>query len=123
MSDDDRRGDQGEETEEQRERYRELFEETRTVMPGTQVLFAFLLTAAFSTGFKDLDLLGRRSFAGALLLAALAAIMLMGPDGVPPCLRARQSGRAPGRQRVPPGHRHGPPPRLHDPGHVRRRPG
>ena len=68
MSDDERRGDQGdeseeseEESEEQRERYRELLEETRTVMPGTQVLFAFLLTAAFSTGFKDLDLLGRRS--------------------------------------------------------------
>ncbi|HEY5699954.1 MAG TPA: DUF6328 family protein [Acidimicrobiales bacterium] len=82
MSDDERRGDQGdesEESEEQRERYRELLEETRTVMPGTQVLFAFLLTAAFSTGFKDLDLLGRRSFAGALLLAALAAIILMGP--------------------------------------------
>lgn len=67
------------ETEELRDRYRELLEETRTVMPGTQVLFAFLLTAAFSTGFKDLDQLGKRTFAGALLLAALAAITLMGP--------------------------------------------
>jgi hypothetical protein len=80
MADGDRSDDdQSKETEEQRERYRELLEETRTIMPGTQVLFAFLLTAAFSTGFKDLDTLGRRSFAGALILAALAAVTLMGP--------------------------------------------
>ena len=65
--------------EEQRERYRELLEETRTVMPGTQVLFAFLLTAAFSESFKDLDLLAKRSYAAALLLAAVAAITLMAP--------------------------------------------
>ena len=70
--------DEGE-TEEQRERYRELLEETRTVMPGTQVLFAFLLTAAFSNTFKDLDDLGRRSYAVALLLVGVAAIVLMGP--------------------------------------------
>jgi hypothetical protein len=68
-----------EETEEQRERYRELLEELRTVMPGTQVLFAFLLTAAFSQRFGQLDALGKRTFAGALLLAAVAAVTLMGP--------------------------------------------
>ena len=68
-----------EETEEQRERYRELLEELRTVMPGTQVLFAFLLTAVFSQRFPKLDDLGKRSFAAALLLAALAAVTLMGP--------------------------------------------
>jgi MFS family permease len=80
MGDEDRLGDaQGEESEEQRERYRELLEETRTVMPGTQVLFAFLLTAAFSQRFEQLDDLGKRSYAGALLLAAMAAITLMGP--------------------------------------------
>ena len=69
----------GPESDEQRERYRELLEELRTVMPGTQVLFAFLLTAAFTQRFEELDRLGRRSFAGALLLAALASITLMGP--------------------------------------------
>ena len=81
MSDDDRLDDASDddETEEQRERYRELLEETRTVMPGTQVLFAFLLTAAFSESFKDLDLLAKRAYAGALLLAAVAAITLMAP--------------------------------------------
>jgi cobalamin synthase len=66
--------------EEQRERYRELLEELRTVMPGTQVLFAFLLTAVFSQGFAKLDDLGKRSFAVALLLAALAALTLMAPS-------------------------------------------
>src|SRR5665811_1656792 len=69
----------GPQDDEQRQRYRELLEELRTVMPGTQVLFAFLLTAAFTQRFEDLDQLGRRSFAGALLLAALASITLMGP--------------------------------------------
>lgn len=68
-----------EETEEQRERYRELLEELRTIMPGTQVLFAFLLTAVFSQRFTELDDLAKRTFAGALLLAALAAVTLMGP--------------------------------------------
>ncbi|HYF46269.1 MAG TPA: DUF6328 family protein, partial [Acidimicrobiales bacterium] len=71
--------DHEDETEDQRERYRELLEELRVIMPGTQVLFAFLLTAVFSQRFKDLDDLGRRSFALAMLLAALAVITLMGP--------------------------------------------
>jgi len=82
MSDDDRLDDADERTEEQRERYRELLEETRTVMPGTQVLFAFLLTAAFSGRFEDLDLLAKRAYAAALLLAAVAAITLMAPTAL-----------------------------------------
>ncbi|MET0827285.1 MAG: DUF6328 family protein, partial [Acidimicrobiales bacterium] len=44
-----------------------------------QVLFAFLLTAAFSERFRQLDLLGKRSYALALLLVALASVTLMGP--------------------------------------------
>jgi hypothetical protein len=80
--------------EEQRERYRELLEELRTVMPGTQVLFAFLLTAVFSQRFPDLDTLGRRSFAAALLLAALAAVTLMGPAAFH---RMSQPGKRPER--------------------------
>ena len=79
MEDRDLVEDHEDETEDQRERYRELLEELRVIMPGTQVLFAFLLTAAFSQRFKDLDQLGRRSFALAMLLAAVAVITLMGP--------------------------------------------
>ncbi len=48
--------------EQQRERYRELLEELRTIIPGVQVLFAFLLTVPFSSRFADLDELGRRAF-------------------------------------------------------------
>ena len=83
--------------EEQRERYRELLEELRTVMPGTQVLFAFLLTAVFSQRFEDLDRLARRSFAMALLLAALAAVTLMGPAAFH---RMSRPGKRPERLRV-----------------------
>ncbi len=83
--------------EEQRERYRELLEELRTVMPGTQVLFAFLLTAVFSQRFGELDDLGKRSFAAALLLAALAAVTLMGPAAFH---RMSRPGKRPERLRV-----------------------
>jgi hypothetical protein len=80
MTEGDReRGEAATGAEEQRDRYRELLEEVRTVMPGTQVLFAFLLTAAFSGRFTELDDLGKRTYAVALLLAALAAIAFMGP--------------------------------------------
>jgi len=75
----DRTEDHDDTTEDQRDRYRELLEEVRTVMPGTQVLFAFLLTAVFSQRFGRLDDLGKRTFAAALLLAALAAVTLMAP--------------------------------------------
>ena len=57
----------------------ELLEEVRVAIPGAEVLFAFLLTAAFSQRFADLDALGERVYAVALLLAALAAVTLMGP--------------------------------------------
>ncbi len=97
MDDKDLIEDHDGETDEQRERYRELLEELRTVMPGTQVLFAFLLTAVFSQRFQDLDRLGRRSFAAALLLAALAAVILMGPAAVH---RISRPGHRPERLKV-----------------------
>ena len=70
------------EKEEQRARYRELLEELRTVLPGVQVLFAFLLTAAFSQRFTELDDLAGRAYAGALLGAGLAAVTLMAPAAI-----------------------------------------
>jgi hypothetical protein len=65
--------------EEARERYRELLEELRVILPGVQVLFAFLLTAAFTNRFAELDELGRNVFAASLLGAALTAVTLMTP--------------------------------------------
>jgi hypothetical protein len=69
----------GQETEEQRERYRELLEELRTTIPGISVLLGFLLTAPFSQRFPTLDLLGKRAYAAALLASALAIITLLTP--------------------------------------------
>ncbi|MDP9402550.1 MAG: DUF6328 family protein [Actinomycetota bacterium] len=70
---------EGQHEEEQRERYQELLQETRTVIPGVQVLFAFLLAVPFSERFKELDDLGRNVFGTALLGVALATIVLLTP--------------------------------------------
>ncbi|MFA9446037.1 DUF6328 family protein [Egicoccus sp. AB-alg6-2] len=65
--------------DEERERYRELLEELRTILPGVQVLFAFLLVAPFSQRFGDLDELGRDLYAVVLLLTGLAAALFLAP--------------------------------------------
>lgn len=65
--------------EEERERYRELLEELRTIIPGVQVLFAFLLTVPFSARFTSLDALGVHVFAAAIVLVGLAAVTLLTP--------------------------------------------
>ena len=67
------------EQEEQRDRYRELLEELRTIIPGVQVLFAFLLTVPFSSRFEEVDQLGRRVFAASLLATALASVAFITP--------------------------------------------
>lgn len=64
---------------EQRERYRESLEELRTILPGVQVLFAFLLTVPFATRFASLDHLERNVFAAALLGTAFATAVFMTP--------------------------------------------
>jgi hypothetical protein len=45
--------------EEERERYRELLEELRTIIPEAQVLFAFLLTVPFAARFSQIDSCGK----------------------------------------------------------------
>lgn len=65
--------------DEQRERYRELLEELRTIIPGVQVLFAFLITVPFSSRFTELDQLGVRVFLLALVTVGLAAVVLLTP--------------------------------------------
>lgn len=70
LSDDDAEG---------RERFRELLEELRTVLPGVQVLFAFLLTAPFSQRFAQLDSVGRDGYAIALVSAALSTVLFVTP--------------------------------------------
>ena len=65
--------------EELRERYYGLLQELRVVLPGVQVLMAFLLTAPFAQRFADLDDLGRRSYLLALVSALGSIICLLTP--------------------------------------------
>ena len=58
----------------------ELLQELRIVIPGVQVLFAFLLTVPFSQGFPKLDALQREVFFAALLCTAVATALLIAPS-------------------------------------------
>lgn len=59
-----------------RDRYEVLLQELRVVLPGVQVLLAFLLTAPFASGFERLDTFGRDLF-GVSLMSALGAVVLL----------------------------------------------
>lgn len=62
--------------DELRQRYEILLQELRVVLPGVQVLLAFLLTAPFASGYDRLDALGRDLF-GVAMMSALAAVVLL----------------------------------------------
>lgn len=62
-----------------RERYEELLQELRVMLPGVEVLFAFLLTAVFANRFQELDDPGRVLFLVALLMSALTVLLLVVP--------------------------------------------
>ncbi len=65
--------------EEERERYRELLEELRTILPGAQVLLAFLLTVPFSAGFAEVDQTGKMVYLVALASVAAATVLFFAP--------------------------------------------
>jgi hypothetical protein len=58
----------------------ELLQELRIVIPGVQVLFAFLLTVPFSQGFTKLDGLQQGVFFATLLCTAAATALLIAPS-------------------------------------------
>ena len=58
----------------------ELLQELRIVIPGVQVLFAFLLTVPFNPGFSKLDSLQRGVFFATLLCTAVATALLIAPS-------------------------------------------
>jgi O-antigen/teichoic acid export membrane protein len=58
----------------------QLLQELRVVLPGVQVLFAFLLVAPFSSRFGQVDDFERDVYFVALLLAAVAVALLMAPS-------------------------------------------
>jgi uncharacterized protein DUF6328 len=85
MADRDQKDDQEREPgESEKERVdRELIEllnELRVVLPGVQVLFAFLLTVPFSNGYSKITGLQRDVYFIALLCAAVATILLIAPS-------------------------------------------
>jgi hypothetical protein len=58
----------------------ELLNELRVVLPGVQVLFAFLLTVPFSQRFQQLRSGQRGIYFAALLLSAVSAALLIAPS-------------------------------------------
>jgi MFS family permease len=84
-----------EDRDDQRERYRELLEELRTIMPGAQVLLAFLLTVPFASGFADVDRLGKAVFTVSLGCAATSTVLFLAPAAY-----HRVAGRGDHRRRL-----------------------
>ncbi|UUU20459.1 DUF6328 family protein [Streptomyces sp. DSM 40750] len=59
--------------------FAELLQELRVTQTGVQILFAFLLTLAFTPRFPDLDSVQRATYVTTLLLAVLAAALFTAP--------------------------------------------
>ncbi len=58
----------------------EFLQELRIVLPGVQILFAFLLTVPFAQRFAELTGLQRNVFFATLLCTAAATALLIGPS-------------------------------------------
>jgi len=59
--------------------YAELLQELRVTQTGVQILFAFLLTLAFTQRFPQIDSFQRATYVVTLLAAAGAAALLIAP--------------------------------------------
>ncbi len=68
--------------DELRNRYYGLMQELRIVLPGVQVLVAFLLTVPFAQGFAEVDDVGRALFGAALVAAILSVVAFMTPTAM-----------------------------------------
>lgn len=59
--------------------FNELLQELRVTQTGTQILFAFLLTIAYTSVFRDSDQFVQRVFGVTLVLCAVATGLLIAP--------------------------------------------
>jgi hypothetical protein len=59
--------------------FTELLQELRVAQMGVQILFAFLLTLAFSSRFEEADDFARTTYLVAMLTAAAATAVLIAP--------------------------------------------
>lgn len=74
-------GTAGENGQERRAReLAEMLQELRVVLPGVQVLFAFLLTVPFAVGFGEVSPLQKDVFFGVLVCTALSTGLLIAPS-------------------------------------------
>jgi hypothetical protein len=71
--------DDQEDREELRQRYYGLMQELRVVLPGVQVLAAFLLTVPFDGRFGELDDAERLAYGVALMSATLSVVAFVAP--------------------------------------------
>jgi uncharacterized protein DUF6328 len=71
--------DSNRDRDELRDRYYGLLQELRVVLPGVQVLVAFLLTAPFGQRFAEVDDVGTGLYGAALTIGVLAVIAFMTP--------------------------------------------
>ncbi|MDJ1138083.1 DUF6328 family protein [Streptomyces iconiensis] len=62
--------------------FAELLQELRVLQTGVQILFAFLLTLAFTPRFPELDPVQRSVYLVTLLLAVSAAVLFTAPAAV-----------------------------------------
>jgi hypothetical protein len=65
--------------DELRRRYYGLLQELRVLVPGVQVLLAFLFTVPFAKRFPELDEVGRGLFAVTLVSAASSVVCFVAP--------------------------------------------
>jgi hypothetical protein len=74
-------GDEGREDPQERRNRQldQLLQETRVVMPGVQVLFAFLLAVAFQNGFTKTTAFQRDVYLATILCATGAAMCFIAP--------------------------------------------
>jgi hypothetical protein len=59
--------------------HNELLQELRSLIPGAEVLFGFLLAISFTGQFADLDDVERYVYYGTLVCTALAHVLYMAP--------------------------------------------
>ncbi|GAA2340095.1 DUF6328 family protein [Streptomyces cuspidosporus] len=62
--------------------FAELLQELRVTQTGVQILFAFLLTLAFTQRFGSLDSVQRGTYIATLLLAVVAASLFTAPAAI-----------------------------------------
>lgn len=72
---------EGESKKEQLEReHEELLHELRAIIPGAEVLFAFLLTVAFTNRFADITPLQRNVYYATFICAGAGLVFLLSPS-------------------------------------------